>query len=156
MRLRTWNGAHNDHVRHGVYTLSCWFILFWCTGACDGVHLLSWVCFHVNGAIGVCNDFGALQPVRSRHLLLGQWYATDAMRHYCGPLLSGWHNKRIWHSLPRGQLLCRRGSKRGYGFARGRCVFTLRKTMCDGTDTLALICMFAAACSRVYLQPWLR
>ena len=62
------------------------------------------------------NDCGALQPVRSGHLLLGQWRATGGMRHRLGTrgtLLSSWHYNRIRHYLRRGQLLHWRIRARG-------------------------------------------
>ena len=60
MWLRNWNGANNARVQHVVYTLSCWLTLQWCTGACNGVHLLRWVFVHVDGAICLCYNCGAL------------------------------------------------------------------------------------------------
>ena len=54
------------------------------------------------------NDCDALQQVCSGHVLLGQRRATSDMRYRIGTrrqLLSGWHNNRNWHHLPRGQLL---------------------------------------------------
>ena len=69
------------------------------------------------------NDSGALQPMRSGRLLLGQWRATRAVRHRLGSrgqLLPGWHNNRIGHELPRRFTLHWRIRSRGgvYGCRR--------------------------------------
>ena len=69
------------------------------------------------GAICLRNDCGALQPVCTGCLLLGRWRATGDVRHrlgYSGSLLSCWHRNRDWDDMSCGQLLRRRGRKRGY------------------------------------------
>ena len=81
------------------------------------MYLLRWLREHGNGAIYLWNDCGTLQRVRSGLLLLGQWRATGDVRYRLGSrgqLLSGWHDDRRGHDVPRGQLLRRRGGERGY------------------------------------------
>ena len=80
------------------------------------------------------------------------------MRHRLGSrgqLLSGWHNNRIGHDLPRGQLVRRRGSECGY-VAVLRPLWLPRLCADEEHLTCMLFADVMATCSRVYLQRWLR
>ncbi len=84
---------------------------------CSRVYVHRRLCEYTDRTVCLWNDCGALQPVRSGHLLLGRWRATGDMRHRVGTsrqLLSCWYDNRGRHELPRRQLLRRRSRKCGY------------------------------------------
>ena len=81
------------------------------------VHLQRGLREYTDGAVILRNECGALQPVRSGHLLLGQCRATGGVRHRLGSrrqLLSCWYDDRIGHDVPCWQLLRWRGGERRY------------------------------------------
>ena len=81
------------------------------------MHVQCWIREYTDGAVILRNECGALQPVRSGHLLLGQCRATGGVRHRLGSrrqLLSCWYDDRIGHDVPCWQLLRWRGGERRY------------------------------------------